>query len=117
MRIYSLKSCIPIYHGNTEDRQEAHCHTIEVVAHIEERSGKFVLFSYVEAALERCLNRYRGEFLNALPEFGGDTSIEGIGETLFVQVSEALEEQELVLKRLEVSETPLRRYVIGTADE
>ena len=112
-----MRSCIPIYHGNSGDRQDAHCHTIEVVAHIEERSGRFVLFSYVEEAFERCLDRYRGKFLNAFPEFCGNTSIEGIGEALFVQVSEALAERELVLKRLEVSETPLRRYVIGVAEE
>ena len=116
MRIYCMKSCIPIYHGSSDERKEAHCHTIEIVDYIESRSDRFVPFSHVEESLNRCLDHYRGQFLNAFPEFHGDSSIEGIGEALFAQIFEALSERALSLKRLEVSETPLRRYAVGIID-
>ena len=83
---------------------------------IESRSDRFVPFSHVEESLNRCLDHYRGQFLNAFPEFHGDSSIEGIGEALFAQIFEALSERALSLKRLEVSETPLRRYAVGIID-
>ncbi len=116
MRIYRMKTCISIYHGSSGERREAHCHTIEVVAYIERRGENFVRFSEVEAVLNGYMSRYCNQFLNAFPEFHGDTSIEGIGETFFTGISATLERKNLALKRLEVSETPLRRYVVGVEE-
>lgn len=116
MRMYCIRSCIPIYHGSSDERLDAHCHTIEIVAYIEAQSGQFMWFSHVEGALNRYLERYHSQFLNLFPEFHGDTSIEGIGETFFAGITEALRQDDMLLKRIEVGETPLRRYVVGVME-
>lgn len=116
MRLYCMKTCISIYHGSSGERRKAHCHTIEVVAYIERPGEDFARFSEVETVLNSYMSQYRNQFLNALPEFHGDTSIEGIGEAFFAGISTSLQRENLVLKRLEVSETPLRRYVIGVEE-
>ena len=55
---------------------------------------------------------YQHQYLNEFSEFGGDTSIEHLGEVFYRKVKEALEKHRWKFARFEISETPLRVYAI-----
>lgn len=116
MQTYWISRCLSIRHGSGVDSGKAHGHTIEVQAYIGKDSGELEPFHSMERVLDSYLSRYDECFINALPEFGGDGSIERIGEVFFAGLSRVLEQNGLVLERLEVGETPLRHYVIGRLD-
>ena len=116
MRTYCIKRCLSIRHGTGLDRASAHSHTIEVAAYLKKEGPEILLFSGVEQLLDSFLSRYENRFLNSLPAFDGDASMERIGEVIFTGLTPLLEERGLFLERLEVGETPLRRYIIGRLD-
>lgn len=58
------------------------------------------------------LDPYQNQYLNEFPEFGGDTSIEHLGEVFYEKVKDALEKKQWKFARFEISETPLRIYAI-----
>lgn len=122
MQTYCVRKCIPIYHGNSCDRQKAHCHTIELASYLQKMDGQRELFSNAEQIVITYFNRYAKQFLNELPEFHEGASIEQIGEVFFAELTELLQEHGMILQRLEVGETPLRVYSIyrqedGSAQE
>ena len=53
-------------------------------------------------------------YLNAMEEFGGDASIEHVGDVIYQVMSEYLLKEQLFLERLEIGENPLRVYVVST---
>lgn len=116
MQTYCIRQSIPIFHGNSGDRERAHCHTIEIAAHIQKKDGQFERFSDMERRIKDYFDRYDDQFLNAMPEFETDASIENIGEVFFAGLTEVLERDGFMLSRLEVGETPLRQYIIGLLD-
>jgi 6-pyruvoyl tetrahydropterin synthase-like protein len=112
MQTYCIRVCIPIYHGSSCDRQKAHYHTVEIACYIQKSDSQFQRFTDIERDIHAYLNRYAKQFLNEMPEFQQDTSIENIGEVFFAGLTEHLWKQGITLKRLEIGETPLRLYVI-----
>lgn len=117
MRTYCISRCLSIRHGIGRNSAGAHSHTIEILAYIEKSTGDFEPFSSIEQAMDVYLSRFENHFLNSLPEFNGEASMEKIGEVFFAGLSRVLEERALFLRRLEVGETPLRRYIIGRLDK
>jgi 6-pyruvoyl-tetrahydropterin synthase len=120
METYCVRKCIFIYHGISWDQQEVHGHTIEVASYIQKADRQCESFSqpfsesfsYAEERINTYLDGYTKQFLNELPEFHEDTSIENIGEVFFARLTEIMEEQGMILQRLEIGETPLRVYAI-----
>ena len=55
----------------------------------------------------------RKKYLNDMPEFDGDTSVENVGEVLYARLSKHFEDRHWKFSRMEISETPLRVYVIA----
>ena len=71
-------------------------------------------FTQNESYAGDVLRRYEGQYFNELPEFGGDASIENIGEVFFRMLDQTMKALGLTLKRLEIGENPLKQYVIST---
>lgn len=113
MRTYCMKFYLPIYHGSSEDRATAHRHTVEVALYIQRRADRFEPFSETEKNVEECLRPYGNCYLNELEEFRGDASMERVGDVLFSRLSALMREKGSVLLRLEIGETPLRKYAVG----
>jgi 6-pyruvoyl tetrahydropterin synthase-like protein len=112
MQTYCVRRCIAIYHGNGCDRQNAHCHTIEIASYIQKADGPCDVFPNAEQIVIAYLARYEKQFLNELPEFHQSADIETIGEVFFAGLTELLRAQGMTLQRLEIGETPLRVYAI-----
>ena len=66
----------------------------------------------MDSILEEVFAPYQYQYLNEFTEFGGDTSIEHLGEVFYLKVKDALERQHWKFARFEISETPLRVYAI-----
>lgn len=116
VQTYCISRCLSIRHGGGMDNGKAHSHTIEVLAYIGKEDGAFEPFFSMEQVMDSYLSRYEGRFINVLPEFDGDGSIERMGEVFFAGLSRTLAQSGLYLERLEVGETPLRRYIVGRLD-
>lgn len=69
-------------------------------------------FASMDAILDQVFGPYQYQYLNGLPEFEGDTSMEHLGEVFYQKVKTALEQQHWKFARFEISETPLRVYAI-----
>lgn len=69
-------------------------------------------FRKVEELVDWCLAPYKNQFLNDMPEFKGDASIEEVGEVFYEKLRQAMKQFSLNLERFEIQETPLRAYII-----
>ena len=113
MQLYCIRSSVTIYHGRSMDREKAHNHSIELGVYVEKATDDFEQFREIERCINAYFKRYQNQFLNAMPEFHGDASLENMSEVFFAGLTAALNSSDLTLIRLEVGETPLRTYIIG----
>lgn len=116
MQLYCIRFSVAIRHGHSMDREKAHRHSIELSAYVEKDTDDFEQFREIERCVNAYFAQYQDQFLNAMPEFRGDASLENMGEVFFAGLTAALRDSNLTLKRLEVGETPLRTYIIGIED-
>ena len=116
MRTYCFRRCISISHSNNQSREHIHSHTIEVAAFIKymESQSEVIRFREVENLLDDSLAPYQKGYLNDMEGFERDASIEHLGEVLFYHLYEILNKQGLNMERFEISETPLRTYIISS---
>ena len=112
MPSYHIRSCLPILHSMMGDRDASHLHNIALSLYLFRPEDTMLQFSEVEGAIDRCLSPYKNRFLNEMPEFESDASIEQIGEVLYVRLQETMAAYDLILERFEIEETPLRTYII-----
>ena len=112
MPSYHIRACLPILHSMTGDRAASHLHTIALSLYLFNPENTMLRFSEIEGAIDRCLSPYKNRFLNEMPEFESDASIEQIGEVLYVRLQETMAAYDLMLERFEIEETPLRTYII-----
>lgn len=114
MRTYCFRSCISISHSNDGDREKTHVHTVEVGAFVKAEGIILDLQKCidVENVFLKCLEPYQECYLNDMEGFSEDVSIEYLGETLFYQVSEKINDGAVYVERLEIAETPLRTYIL-----
>lgn len=113
MRTYCMKFYIPVYHSGNGDRAAAHRHTVEVAVYVRRDAERFEPFSEMEKSVEACLRPYGSCYLNDREEFREDASMERLGDVLFSRLAELMEERKSSLLRLEIGETPLRKYAVG----
>lgn len=116
MQLYCIHTSVTIYHGRSAEREKAHNHSIEIEVYVEKETDDFQEFQEIERHVSDYFEQYQNQFLNVIPEFNGDASLENMGEVFFAGLTTALRDSRLTLKRLEVGETPLRTYIIGIDD-
>lgn len=97
------------FDGRIENK---HHHLIEIEIVARQIAEDFMEFASMDSILEKVFAPYQYQYLNEFSEFGGDTSIEHLGEVFYLKVKDALEEQHWKFARFEISETPLRIYAI-----
>ncbi len=112
MRYHRLKHRLSMQHSFDGQAKHRHHHLIEIEIVARQMSEDFLEFADMDSILKQVLAPYQYQYLNEFPEFGGDTSIEHLGEVFYMKVKEALERQHWQFARFEISETPLRVYAI-----
>lgn len=115
MKTYCIRRCISICHSNSGDKAHKHIHTIEIAAYIKNMEGQFqvIRFEEIENMLDSGLALYQNEYLNDMKGFEENVSIEHLGEILFYRLDEVLNDKGLFMEKFEISETPLRTYIIA----
>ena len=116
MKTYCITVCITICHGFTCDREKAHCHTVELSSYIQRNSDDFDRFSNLEKIINKYLEKYNCKFLNEMPEFAEDTTIERLGHVIFEGLYAELQKHQIELSKIAIGETPLRKYIEGVLD-
>ena len=115
---YCFRYYMPITHSADDQKEHTHSHTLEIAVYIRLLSGfhgrNLEKFGEIEQFSQAVLRRYHGQYLNDLPEFGGDASIEHIGDVLYRIMEQQLLREQLLVERLEIGENPLRLYVVST---
>jgi 6-pyruvoyl-tetrahydropterin synthase len=112
MRYHRLKYRLCMQHSFDGQIENKHHHLIEIEIVARQLSGNFLEFASMDSILELVFGPYQHQYLNEFPEFGGDTSMEHLGEVFYLKVKKALEGHHWKLARFEISETPLRIYAI-----
>ncbi|MBR3525383.1 MAG: 6-carboxytetrahydropterin synthase [Lachnospiraceae bacterium] len=112
--VYCFHYLLPMTHSGDNVREHMHSHTLEITIFISGRGLENESFSKSEGYAKDALGRFEGQYLNDMPEFHGNATIENIGEVFFAMLSVTMEDRGLVLKRLEIGENPLQQYVIST---
>jgi 6-pyruvoyl tetrahydropterin synthase-like protein len=105
---------MPISHSSDHNREHSHLHTVEVAAYVRYRdeNAELVRFGDAEILIESCLEPYKECYLNDMENFQQDASMEHLGEVFFFLLDGKLNENDMFLEKFEISETPLRTYII-----
>jgi 6-pyruvoyl tetrahydropterin synthase-like protein len=109
---YKLKRFIAIRHSYDGNTENLHAHTIAINCSIRTETEDVIDYRKVEDIIQRCLDKYENKYLNDLPEFKDNATIERLGEVLCFEIDEAMKEINYEMDRFEIGETPLRVYVI-----
>lgn len=109
---YCFNYIVTISHSADNCFEHRHFHSLEIATYISVASKEFEMFDDIEKYGEDYIATYQNKYLNDCEEFGGDTSIENIGEVMYAALEKILENTGLSLERFEIGETPLRKYVI-----
>ena len=93
------------YHFNAShsfdgNKEQAHSHTFTMILYIRNHSGRDMDFKRLDRMIEIFLGRYEGMYLNELPCFAGNASIEAIGDYFYEQLKIKLSELNAGLHRL-----------------
>lgn len=114
MKTYCFRTCISISHSNDDNREHAHIHTVEIAAYVRANETQTDLrkFDDTEVLIEACLEPYQECYLNDMEGFEENVNMEYLGETLFYKLDEKLSENGMYMERFEISETPLRTYIL-----
>ncbi len=114
MRSFRSKFRLPIDHSFDGSVEKKHHHVIEIAVeyHGNDAEEDFKIINKAEQIIGDILNGYRNVFLNEMPEFENNTTIENVGEVLYKKIDPAFGEKDLKINRLEISENPLRVYAI-----
>jgi len=89
-----------------------HAHTWYLSIYVQYHDD-FSLVNQAEEILKQVLDPYQNQYLNSLAPFDQiDPTLENIGEQLFRQLEQVLQGHQIKIQRLEISETPVRIYVV-----
>lgn len=112
LREYRMSFFLEIRHSFDGSVERMHDHTVEIRCKITIRQQDIVQFDDVEAVVERCVGRYDKQILNNLPQLSGDSTIEHLGEVMCYEIDDEIRKFGYEMNRFEISETPLRTYII-----
>ena len=105
------------YHFNAShsfdgNKEQAHSHTFTMILYIRNHSGRDMDFKRLDRMIEIFLGRYEGMYLNELPCFAGNASIEAIGDYFYEQLKIKFSELNAELMQLDIGDTPLGVYQV-----
>ncbi|ALU36824.1 6-pyruvoyl-tetrahydropterin synthase-related protein [Clostridium autoethanogenum] len=113
---YKYKFKINISHSVliNNRRGNLHSHTFEISLFIKIINDDFALYDDVEKIVQEFLNIYDEKELNLIKPFDKiEPTIENVGDFLYVRLKGILKNNNMILIRLEISETPARVYVVN----
>ncbi len=112
--IYCFHYYLPMTHSADNKREHEHSHTLEITTFVRPRDEEGKKFEEIEKYAAEVLGHYENRYLNDMAEFGGDASIERIGNRLFEDIRDRLDFNHVDIERLEIGENPLRTYIVST---
>ena len=112
--VYCFHYLLPMTHSTDNIKEHIHSHTLEITVYISGIDSEHESLNRSERYAGDVLKQYENRYFNEMPEFGGDTSVENVGEVFFKKLTGVLMSSGIELKRLEIGENPLRQYVIST---
>ncbi len=117
-RSYKIKSYVNASHAVRwkSGTGKKHNHTWEIVCELHVFEG-MVSFFDIEKSLNKAIDALSGKYLNDLPEFKViNPTVENVTEYLFNQIDGILRQNNAVLLRIEVSDSPTRSYCIDITE-
>ncbi len=100
--------------GNIKDISSVHAKTFDIALFISPSRRSFVPFDRIEAIISETLEVYSEKNLVQVPPFDNlEPTITNLGNVFFVLLKEALFQKDLVLETLEISESPIRSYIVN----
>jgi len=117
-RSYKIKSYVNASHSVRwkSGTGKKHNHTWEIVCELHVFEG-MVSFFDIEKSLNEAIDGLSGKFLNDLPEFKViNPTVENVTEYLFDKVDGILRQNNAVLLRIEVSDSPTRSFCIDVTE-
>lgn len=114
-RWYENSYRINIEHNLGDGAGDRHSHTLELTLMIEHPSTDIVLsYPKLDETVHHYLEEYDKKYLNELVKFTGLLpTVEHLGDLFFEELRTVLQGKGLALTTLEISETPLRVYIIS----
>lgn len=102
-------------HSFNGDVSKIHGHSFTVVTYIGMKDkDEEIPFFKLEAIISSFIDRYRGKYLNELPEFAGcENTLETIGDFFYEELRQMLEKNSMELYQLDISENPLCVYQVS----
>jgi 6-pyruvoyl tetrahydropterin synthase-like protein len=112
---YKFKYRLNAKHSFNGIVENIHPHTFEISLYIEQIQAKtIVAFSTIDKIVEQFLLDYQNQFLNELSPFNQlEPTIENMGDVFYEELKVILHKNQFNLLQLEISETPLRIYLVS----
>jgi len=112
---YKLKYRLNARHSFNGVKEKIHPHTFEISLYIEQIQVKtLVAYATIDKIVELFLLEYQNQYLNDVSTFIKiEPIIENIGNIFYEALKVILREEQFNLLQLEISETPLRIYLIS----
>jgi len=117
-RSYKIKSYVNASHAIRWESGtgKKHNHTWEIVCELHVFEG-MVSFFDIGKSLNKAIGALSGQYLNDLPEFKTvNPTVENVTEYLFDQIDGILRQNNAVLLRIEVSDSPTRSFCIDVTE-
>lgn len=112
---YKLKYRLNAKHSFSSGTENIHPHTFEILLFIESNKNSKQVASYeIDEIVEQFLLCYQNQYLNDISPFNQlEPTIENMGDIFYEQLKAILSNEEFNLIQLEISETPLRVYIVS----
>lgn len=112
---YKLKYRLNARHSFNGVKEKIHPHTFEISLYIEQIQVKtLVAYATIDKLVELFLIKYQNQYLNDVSPFIQlEPTIENIGDIFYEELKKILHKEQFNLLQLEISETPLRIYLIS----
>lgn len=96
---------------------QRHPHTWEITIHVLKEKEEFVEFSLIETKIEGWMKQYQDKLLNEVPPFNQiNPTLENCCDYFKEELKKLLLSEGWILLSIEMSETPMRSYVINLFD-
>lgn len=113
---YCLKFSLPATHSLMINGSSngVHEHVWVVSVYINANTG-MIYFGDIEKLLKNAFTKYENRYLNTIyPFYNVSPTLENLGEVLYGDIKKILDENKIDLNRIEISENPLRTYVVDS---
>ncbi len=113
---YKMKYRLNAKHSLSSDAKNIHPHTFEISLFIEQfqLEREVALNSSIDIIVDNFFCNYQNQYLNDISPFNElEPSIENMGNIFYEELKAILNNERLNLIQLEISETPLRVYLVS----